>query len=934
MDTSLPPGGRPSDLAIGVLTVDHSLCVRTWSAWLEQVSGISSQDACGRSLQEVLPDLDSRGLLARFARVLETGEAQVLAPAFHHYLIACPPREPSRYFQFMQQLVTLGPLREHNRVAGVMATVEDVTARLDADRALAADLQSDDPATRQRAAELVGASGAAEPGTNFSQLLRHHSWQVRRDAVHGIARHASPELVASLIEALREEHRDFNVLSSALQLLSMIDVDVAAPLAELLRHPDPDLRIQAAHALGDQASPDAVPPLLGALRDSDANVRFHAIESLGRLHSSDAVDALAAIAESRDFFLAFPAVEALARIDDPRVAPRLTVLLDDEALCEPAAEALGRLGNGDMTRKLVAVLDRPQPPVTTIATAIVALHAAYERRYGGGAYIVSEFQQALTAAGMQRLLDALRDASKDELRALVVLLGWVQSPAVAVALTELLGRPEIRGDVVEALVRHGSTVVDRLIEQLRSDDENVRSAAVVALGRLGDSRATEPLIGLLSLDRTLAVAAAGALASIGDRRAFDPLFALLGHSDATVRQAVTAALNSLGHPEMESRIAPLLQSEDPRLRESAVRVAGYFGYPACADALFERCRDRDESVRRAALEHAPYIGESRALPVLIDAVAHDTPRARATAATALGQITGAASRAALIGALSDSDSWVRYFAARALGTQGDAEPVDALGRLAANDEVPHVRIAALQAIGAIDGRAAADLLLAHADDADPAIAAAALTSLGRVSDGRAVGALNRALRSADPQRRQAAIRAFSQRGGADSVTSLRWAVESDSTPDLAEAALDGMARLARLSGEGWTGAIDALVDLTALGAHRAAATGVLAAMPPGRVARISDGLTHPNPHVRRATIETLTRMKHPEASARVRSALDDGDEVVREAAVIALDRIGARGIVQKLAAIVDSDPAIAVRRAAQVALARYTDRETEGGAAG
>ena len=164
-----------------------------------------------------------------------------------------------------------------------------------------------------------------------------------------------------------------------------------------------------------------------------------------------------------------------------------------------------------------------------------------------------------------------------------------------------------------------------------------------------------------------------------------------------------------------------------------------------------------------------------------------------------------------------------------------------------------------------------------------------------MSDGRAVGALNRALRSADPQRRQAAIRAFSQRGGADSVTSLRWVVESDSTPDLAGAALEGMARLGRASGEGWTDAIDALVDLTALGTHRAAATGVLAAMPPGRVARISDGLAHPNPHVRRATIETLTRMKHPEASARVRSALDDGDEVVREAAVIALDRVGARG---------------------------------------
>jgi HEAT repeat protein len=105
-------------------------------------------------------------------------------------------------------------------------------------------------------------------------------------------------------------------------------------------------------------------------------------------------------------------------------------------------------------------------------------------------------------------------------------------------------------------------------------------------------------------------------------------------------------------------------------------------------------------------------------------------------------------------------------------------------------------------------------------------------------------------------------------------------------------------------------------------------------MPPARIGRIAAGLAHPNPNARRATIDTLTRMKHPDASARVRAALDDRDEVVREAAVIALDRVGARGIVQKLSSIAGSDPEIAVRRAAQVALARYADPDVGGGAGG
>jgi HEAT repeat protein len=931
---TLPPGGGSGDAAIGVLTVDHSLRVRTWSPWLETITGISSPEACGRALGDVLPDLERRGLLARFSRVLDTGEAQVLAPAFHHYLIRCAPRSPSPYFQFMQQLVTLGPLREHDRVVGVMATIEDVTARLDADRRLATELLSDDPGVRQRALMRAEAADADGASGGFWHLMRHDSWQVRRGAVRGIAHRASSDVVASLIAALRNEHRDFNVLSSALQLLGMIEIDVTGPLAELLRNPDPDLRIQAAHALGEQSSPDAIPPLVGALHDPDLNVRFHAIESLGRLQSSEAVDSLAAIAESRDFFLAFPAVEALARIDDPRVAPRLAPLLDDDALCAPVAEALGRLGNGDMTRALVAVLERPHQPVTPIALAIFNLHAAYEKRYGGGAYIVSEFQSALTPAGARRLLDAVGQADKDELCPLVVLLGWVESADVGRTLADMLGRAGVGDEVVEALVRHGSQVLDAVIDQLRGDDEAARSAAVVALGRLGDRRATEPLTELLDEDRALAVAAAGALASLGDPRAFGPLLARIGHPDGTVRQAIAAALNSIGHPEMESRIAPLLRSADPHTRESAVRIAGYFGYAGCADAVFDCCRDEDEAVRRVALEHAPYVGESRALPVLLDAIAHDSPRARAAAATALGQIAVPEAGDALTAALADTDAWVRYFAARALGVRRDRGALEGLGSLAGADPAPHVRIAAIQSIGAIDGPATIELLLPHVEDADPAIAAAALTSLGGVSDRRAAEALSRALRSADPERRRAAVVALSRRADAGSVASLRWAAGTDESREVAQAAIEGIAHLAGLPDSAWAEAIDALIDLTADTKHRAAALDALARVPLDRMDRVARGLTHPVANVRRATIEALTRMKHPDASARVRDALDHEDAVVREAAVIALDRVGARGVAPKLSTIAAADPEVAVRRAASVALARNPDRRSEEGHGG
>ena len=99
------------------------------------------------------------------------------------------------------------------------------------------------------------------------------------------------------------------------------------------------------------------------------------------------------------------------------------------------------------------------------------------------------------------------------------------------ALAHLLGTPGIQADLLEAVVRFGSPMVDRLIDQLHSDDADARKAAVAALGRIGDAKAVEPLIALLDEDDALRVPAASALARLGDRRAFEPLIGLIGDPD-------------------------------------------------------------------------------------------------------------------------------------------------------------------------------------------------------------------------------------------------------------------------------------------------------------------------------------------------------------------------------------------------------------------
>src|SRR5215203_6961839 len=145
-----------SENPIGIFTTDAGLVVQIWDAALARLTGIPADAARGKSLAELLPHLQESRLLARFRRVLDEGVVEVLAPAFHHYLIPCAPLTPAKHFDKMQQRVTIAPLRDDNEsIAGLIVTVEDVTERLEHERELAARLAEGDEATRLDAAEIL-----------------------------------------------------------------------------------------------------------------------------------------------------------------------------------------------------------------------------------------------------------------------------------------------------------------------------------------------------------------------------------------------------------------------------------------------------------------------------------------------------------------------------------------------------------------------------------------------------------------------------------------------------------------------------------------------------------------------------------------------------------------------------------------------------------
>ena len=714
---------------IGVFTTDNQLVIRVWDATLARLTGIGEESALGKPVTALLQDLEKRGLLQRFQRSLNEGVVEVLAPAFHHYLIPCAPVTPAKHFDKMQQRVTIAPLRDDDLIAGLIVTVEDVTDRLDCERELATHLAEGDEATRLKAAETLSDDESYDT-TPLLDALSDDSWRVRRAAIKGVSQRAAPEAIAALLSSVVTNHQNPSLLNSALQVLASSDVDTLSSLLELLKGPDPDLRMQAALALGEQGDARAVDALVKALNDEDTNVRYHAVEALGKLRAVDAVDAIVEIAESRDFFVAFAALDALTKIGDARVAPRIVPLLKDDLLREPTVNLLGQLGDESAVGPLTALLNTPTAPADLIANALATLSDRYEAQYREGRYIAELTSREISPTGVQNLLDAMESPANENLRSIALVLGWLKGAGVDRALTRLMGRVDLRDEIIEALVRHGSARLDLLISQLTAEDLEVRRSAVVALGRLGDSRATLGLVNTLN-DEALAIDAAHALAQIGDPKAVDGLLNLIGSDDASVRQAAVSALNSVIPPSMSGRIIPLLHDPDPNVRESAVKIAGYFGYPEAAGALVELSRDENERVRCAAIEHLPFVEDERAFDVLARAMKEETPATRAAAARAFGNMDAPQVVAKLIEGLADEDVWVRYFSARGLGRRRADDGVEALEQVLAKEEFNHVRIAALDSLGQIGGPHVARIVAGFVSDDDLDVARAARAALDK-----------------------------------------------------------------------------------------------------------------------------------------------------------------------------------------------------------
>ena len=908
--------------SVGVFTTDRALIVQSWDPWIAESTGISESAAVGQALSRLYPDLATRGLLTRLRRVADGTGVEVLAPAFHKYLLPCVPRDPSSRFERMRQHVTIAPLRSGDVVEGIVVTIEDVTERFDRDRQLTADLDSADESVRLRAAQRLAETG--ESPNLLANALTDESWRVRRIAAEGMAEVGGRDVVDTLIEAIREHHRDPALLNAALSALSLTREDVVMSIVALLDLDDADVRTYAVLALGLVGDVRAVPALAARLDDPDMNVRFHSIEALGRLGDRSVADAIAAVAESRDFFLSFAALDALAAIGEPAVAPRLVPLLEDELLRSAAAACLGALGVEDVAIPLASLIERTNFNPAPIAVALGSVFDRLEDEFGEGALISDLAKSALTPASAKALIDALPRASDEELRGIATVLAWMPFAGIHEALTGLLRTSGARNVVARALAKRGRSAAPVVEAMIGDADPEVRKAAAFILGRIGSRTSLGPLVEGMrrETEPEVLVALVTALGAIGDDRAFAPLLEMLDHSESAARQAVVSAINSIGHPQMEAAISARLRSESPRVREAAARIAGYFGYASCLRQMVELCDDPETIVRRSAVESLANYDQRPAWSKILETVAVDSdPTVRAASARALARSASDESLLALVAATRDANLWVRYFAVRALAVRRTvhADILTVLAEHATRDVATPVRIAAIEALGALGAPAMLPVITLLTQDSEAEVATAAIAALGQFSATATRGALLRTLGGVNVQRQRAALDAVAQHGAASDI------MIANAVATIAQDTRDDELRRHAIRTLGAIGnrfAVDALVALGGNGKLTGLVIAVLSELNESQASFLRDTLANGTDRERQLAVDALARMRHGGAGPILAIALNDASPVIRLAAARAIGRLDLHDARAQLIALSKTDENAAVRLAAGDALTR------------
>jgi len=850
--------------SISIFTTDTALVVRSGDKRLAKITGLPENTVRGNTLDQLVPSFQESGIWEHFERVLQQGIIETIPQTIHPYLFPCPPTHSDSHFSQMQQRVTIAPLKENGVIVGTVVTIEDITPQLDLTLDLDEQLKSLDENLRLQAVQTLSNGQVLNGEKMLVKALADTSWRVRRAAVDGLAAISRSSLATSLLRSLREEHRNPSVLNGILQVLAHSRVDIVPALIDCLNSEDPDLRIYAALALGEQKDLRAIPALLHSLNDADLNVKYHVIDALGHLQAIEAVEDLVSIACGGDFFLAFPALDALKNISlgqDNSILrrPRSNGYGGNWNLPSFPGESLGTREQGEEKNSL------PPFPKTNPSSSQYQLpkddYQLFNIPGSSSAYSLSTVAPRL----LHLLFDELLCA------ATVDALGFLGDARVVQPIASLLNRP---GAPVSTIAVTIGVLYDRY-ENASQEGDYIIDLACAVIEQDGiknllisiDSRGEFSKNLLFPTDYlTTKPAPTGELKPIvlllG--RMFNPeaamaLIHLLG--EQTVRSSVIEALVRYGK-QVTQLLIEHLQADDLEVRRAAVMALGRIGDPGAVLALTQLLTV-DPELMVVTANALAQIGDRRAFDTLLSLIGHPDAAVRLAVIAALNSLGHPDMLNHMIDLLQDKDPKVRESAVKIAGYFAFNECVTLLLERC-HDPDEDVRRAAIELIPYLENAPVLPTIIAALEQETPKVRAAAARALGQMDSSLAYPYLLNAMKDRDAWVRYYAARAIGWNGYTEAADVLAVSAQADSAIVVRIATVEALGRI------GGTKAVSIL-------------------------APIVKDLDAPNDLVR-AALTALGKIGHPNSLPPLLATLRSQDAFRRIHAARALGKRGGTGV--------------------------------------
>jgi HEAT repeat protein len=333
------------------------------------------------------------------------------------------------------EVAELAPLLKESNPPEVRRFAAGALAKVGAEAksavpALLGALKDKDPALRQSAALALGAAGGD----------------------------AKEQVQPALLAALNDSDSDVRTAAAeGLAALPLTGADTAA-MTDLLKHKDPAVRAQAAHALA-KIGPEArtsLKPLSEALQDKNGHVRRAVVEALGAF-GADAKEAepdLEKALKDSDKEVRRAAIDALGNIG-----------ADAKTAAKPLAD---NVVDADLRKSAVAALVKIGPPAAhDAAPALAGLLKAPDKA-----------DRLLALSALEALKPAGADA-KDLVPKIITVFEDADAP--------------LQEKAAEALAKIGKPAVPDLCKAINDPAKSVRKGAAQALGDIG-AQAKDPAV--------------------------------------------------------------------------------------------------------------------------------------------------------------------------------------------------------------------------------------------------------------------------------------------------------------------------------------------------------------------------------------------------------------------------------------------------------